>query len=65
LVNAIKQFQRRVFRYGYLTISIPGHAEKYISIHRKMIEALINKNSNSAEQFMKGHLMEVRDILAD
>ena len=65
LFNTIQQFQRRVFRYGYLAISIPGHIGNYISIHRKVIEALINKDSNNAEQFMKKHLMEVRDILAD
>jgi DNA-binding GntR family transcriptional regulator len=65
LFNTIRQFQRRVFRYGYLAISIPGHTENYISIHKKVIEALINKNSDGAEQFMKKHLMEVRDILAD
>jgi DNA-binding GntR family transcriptional regulator len=64
LFNAIQQFQRRVFRYGYLAISIPGHIENYISIHRKVIEAMANKNSNGAEKFMKKHLMEVRDILA-
>jgi len=65
LINAIQQFQRRVFRYGYLAISIPGHVEEYISLHNKIIDALTNKNSNGAEQLMKKHLMEVRDILAD
>lgn len=65
LFNSIRQFQRRVFRYGYLAISIPGHIENYICIHEKVIEALANKNSDGAEQFMKKHLMEVRDILAD
>ena len=65
LFNTIQQFQRRVFRYGYLAISIPGHIENYISIHKKIIEAMTKKNSNGAERFMKKHLMEVRDILAD
>jgi len=63
LFNIIQQLQRRVFRYGYIVISIPGHIEKYISIHQKVIEALSKRDSNSSEKFMKKHLIDVRDIL--
>lgn len=63
LFNIIQQLQRRVFRYGYIVISIPGHIEEYISIHQKVIEALSKRDSKSAEKFMKKHLMHVRDVL--
>lgn len=65
LFNTIAQLQRRVFRYGYLAITIPGHIEKYIATHKKIIEALSEKNSVNADRTMKKHLIDVREILAD
>lgn len=65
LYKIIEQLQRRVYRYGYLTVSIPGNIEKYIFSHEKVIGAFINKDSKSAEEFMKKHLMDVRKIIVD
>ncbi len=47
LFGTIEQLQRRVFRYGYISVSIPGHMEEYISMHQKVIEEITQNQVNT------------------
>jgi GntR family transcriptional repressor for pyruvate dehydrogenase complex len=51
--------------HGYVeTVHIPGSAEKAISLHKKVYEAIKNKDGISAKKNMEAHLQDtINDIL--
>jgi DNA-binding GntR family transcriptional regulator len=65
LIQVLDALKRRVYRYQYTGIRIPGHFEAYLAHHRAIIEACESKNGKKAEKYMRIHLEKVRDVLLD
>ena len=55
--------KRRIYRYQYIIISIPGHFDEYLTSHKKVIEACRKKDGDAAEKFMREHLDGIKKIL--
>ena len=57
--------KRRVYRYRYMIVLIPGHFEEYLGQHEALILACREKDSVMAEKRMKQHLEKTRSVLID
>ena len=57
--------KRRVYRYRYMIVLIPGHFGKYLTQHEALIVACREKDSVMAEKHMKQHLEKTRSVLID
>ena len=55
--------KRRIYRYQYIIITIPGHFDDYLRLHEKIIAACRANDGGAAERYMKCHLNGVRKIL--
>ena len=65
LTRILGDLKDRVYRYQYVSITIPGHFEEYLEQHRRIIKYLKNYNPILAEKSMIEHMERVRSILAD
>ena len=57
--------KRRVYRYQYIIISIPGNWEKFLASHEKILRACRDHDGRSAEKHMRYHLNHNRELLLD
>lgn len=57
--------KRRIYRYHYIIIQIPGHFENYLAQHQKIIEACRRNDGRAAEKYMKAHLGGIKDVLLE
>ncbi|WP_054033051.1 GntR family transcriptional regulator [Desulfatitalea tepidiphila] len=55
--------KRRIYRYQYIILTIPGHFGNYLKSHEKIIDACRLNDGNAAEKHMKTHLNGVKKIL--
>jgi len=55
--------KRRIYRYQYLIITVPGHFEEYLKSHEKLLAACRVNDGPAAERHMKKHLSEIRKVL--
>ena len=65
LLRITEELRGRVFRYHYLSITIPGHFDEYLRQHEKIIAHIKNQKPSLAEKAMVEHLETVRSILLD
>jgi DNA-binding GntR family transcriptional regulator len=65
LISIIKIIQRRIYRYKYITISIPGYMEHYIGQHEGIISGCEKNDGEMAEAGMRDHLETVRRLLLE
>ena len=65
LVEILDLTQRRVYRYRYMIVMIPGHFDEYLEHHFSIIRACEEKNLDAAEENMKLHLQRTRTILIE
>ncbi len=57
--------KRRIYRYQYIIIRIPGHFENYLAQHHKIIEACRHNDGRTAEKVMQAHLSVIKKVLLD
>jgi len=63
LIRVLDNLKRRVYRYHYITVSIPGNFEAYIEHHKGMLQGCEKNDGEMAEKFMKLHLQTIKDVL--
>lgn len=63
LVKTISALRSRVFKYRFISVTIPGYLEKYASDHEQIIDSLEKKDSVRAGICMKNHVDFVKNIL--
>ncbi|HEA65500.1 hypothetical protein LCGC14_2459970 [marine sediment metagenome] len=63
LIQVLDNLKRRVYRYHYITVSVPGHFETYLGHHEGMLQACEKNDGEMAEKYMKLHLKTVKDVL--
>jgi DNA-binding GntR family transcriptional regulator len=65
LIQVLGNLKRRVYRYHYITVSIPGHFETYLGHHAGMLQGCEKKDGKMAEKYMKLHLQTIKDVLIE
>jgi len=55
--------KRRIYRYQYIILTIPGHFEAYLKSHEKILSFCRLNDGAAAEKHMKAHLQEVKKVL--
>lgn len=65
LHHLLEILKRRIYRYRYTIVRIPGHFENYLKHHEGILKACERNNGKMAEKFMKLHLQEVKEVLMD
>jgi DNA-binding GntR family transcriptional regulator len=63
LIQILVKLKRRVYRYFYITVSIPGHFEAYLGHHEGMLQGCEKNDGEMAEKYMKIHLQTIKDVL--
>ncbi|MBW2106988.1 MAG: GntR family transcriptional regulator [Deltaproteobacteria bacterium] len=63
LIQVLGNLKRRVYRYHYITVSVPGHFETYLGHHEGMLQGCEKNDGEMAEKFMKLHLQTIKDVL--
>jgi DNA-binding GntR family transcriptional regulator len=63
LVKTISELRSRVYRYRFVSVTIPGYLEKYASDHEKIIDAIGRKDSVRAREYMTEHVQFVKGVL--
>ncbi len=63
LVQTISALRSRVFKYRFISVTIPGHLEKYATDHEQIIRFLEKEDSTGAGICMKEHVDFVKKIL--
>lgn len=57
--------KRRIYRYKYLTVSIPGHFDEYIQQHDGILRGVKSNDGGMAENYMKLHIKTIKQLLID
>jgi DNA-binding GntR family transcriptional regulator len=65
LTQVLSSIKRRVYRYHYMIIRIPGHFKTYLDQHEGILKACENKDGKGAEKHMKAHLQTIKRVLID
>lgn len=55
--------KRRIYRYQYIIMAVPGHFEEYIQSHEKILAACRDNAGQVTESHMKKHLSEIKKVL--
>jgi len=63
LVKTISELRSRVYRYRFVSVTIPGYLEKYASDHEKIIDAIGRKDSVRAREYVTEHVQFVKGVL--
>ncbi len=63
LFKSIAGLRSSIYRYRFISVTIPGYLEKYVAEHEMIIDALEQKNTALAGEYMKAHVDFVKDIL--
>lgn len=63
LIKTISTLRSRVFRYRFISVTIPGYLEKYAYDHEQIIDFLEKGDSVNAGICMKEHVDFVKKIL--
>jgi len=58
----LQTLQRRIHRYLYMIIQIPGYFPMYLEQHEGIIEGCKQGDPGKAEEYMKIHLRTVKEI---
>ena len=61
----LDSLKRRVYRYQYIIISIPGNWDKFLLSHEKILQAFRDNDGRAAEKHMRYHLNHNRKLLLD
>lgn len=65
LAQIVSELRMRIYRYRVISVTIPGYINTYASQHKKIIQALSEKNSGLAKKYMEEHVNFVRNILVN
>ncbi|MBI4963249.1 MAG: GntR family transcriptional regulator [Desulfomonile tiedjei] len=59
----LRTLQRRIHRYKYIIVSVPGHFRTYLEEHQGILKACKRRDGEKAEYYMKVHLQTIREVL--
>ena len=59
----LQTLQRRIHRYKYIIVSVPGHFRTYLSQHDGILKACRKRDGEKGEHYMKLHIQTIREVL--
>jgi len=65
LIAILNILKRRIYRYKYTIVRIPGHFEDYIVHHEGILRGCEKNDGKMAEDYMQLHLEQTRKVLID
>lgn len=65
LVQILNALKRRVYRYQYMIVRIPGHFGTYLEEHDGILRGVEAKDGEMAERYMRLHMERIRNVLID
>jgi DNA-binding GntR family transcriptional regulator len=65
LFQLIKDLRMRVYRYQYITLTIPNNLNLWLEQHQQIIDALINNDAELAAKNMERHLEKIKRLSID
>jgi len=65
LIAILDILKRRIYRYKYMIVRIPGHFGEYIKHHEGILWACGRNDGAVAEEYMKLHLEKIKQVLID
>ena len=65
LVQILSILRRRIYRYKYISIRIPGHLESYLEQHEGVLEGCEKNDGEMAAKYMKMHIEKVSRVLGE
>ena len=63
LITILDILKRRIYRYKYTVVRVPGHFEDYIKHHEGILKGCERNDGPMAEKYMKLHLETIKDVL--
>lgn len=65
LIKINASLRMQVYRYRMICVVIPGHLEKYILSHERILDAIGKKDAESAGKLIKTHVGYVKETLVN
>jgi DNA-binding GntR family transcriptional regulator len=65
LQQVLTMIKRRVYRYHYMIVRIPGHFKAYLEHHEGILRACELNDGKMAEKYMKAHVQTIKKVLID
>jgi len=65
LQQVLTMIKRRVYRYHYMIVRIPGHFKTYLEHHEGILRACELNDGKMAEKYMKAHVQTIKKVLID
>jgi len=65
LILALDVLKRRIYRYKYMVLTVPGYFESYLKDHEGIIISCKKNNGRLAEKYMKHHLQTIKKALTN
>jgi DNA-binding GntR family transcriptional regulator len=65
LQQILTTVKRRVYRYHYTIVRIPGHFKAYLEDHEGILRACELNDGKMAEKYMKAHVQTIKRVLID
>lgn len=63
LNQTLGNLKRRVYRYQYISIRIPGHLDDYNNHHEEILNGCETNDGARAEKYMKLHIRIIKEVL--
>jgi DNA-binding GntR family transcriptional regulator len=57
--------KRRIYRYQYIIIRMPGQFDKFLASHEKILQACRDNDGRAAEKHMRAHMDHNKKVLLD
>lgn len=65
LVNVIDGLRRRVYRYRFMSVTVPRGIEDYLSAHQEILSAVSQGKPTQAGAAMRRHVLDVKRVLVE
>ncbi len=61
----INNLRNRIYRYGFISITLPGHLEKHLRTHDEILEFAFEGKAGLAGKAMEKHLLSSKEDLVE
>lgn len=63
LTRTIAELRTKVFRYRFISVTIPGFLDRYALDHERIVDAISSGNAGKARKYMRDHVQFVKEVL--
>lgn len=63
LFTTVENLRKRIYRYRFIAITIPGHIEEYMRSHEQILNKIFKGDIEDAGSEMRKHVLHVKEVL--